>query len=737
MTEKQIANDNNYYLSQFGFLMMKFSTHQTILSTMIKCSLLTGCAVIGTAVFADDTVQQLPTIEIKAAQEDTYTVKESKAATKLDLSLKETPQSVTVITQQQIKDQNLTSTSEILAQTPGITSIQYGQEGAGYSTYYSRGFAITNVQRDGIPTTTASFGGSDMFGLEDSAIYDRIEITKGSTGLTSGSGNPSASINYVRKRPSKDLTGSIHVQGGSWDNYRSQIDVGGALNDEGSIRGRTVAVYEQGGNQQDRYHRQNAVFYGALDFDLSKNTVLTTALTAQQVKLNNATAHGFPFITHDGQKQVTFDRKDNAAANFTYSDTEKLNVFVGLEHQFNDNWSGVANYAFTKASNQREYGVAGSGGITYDVPYRVNAGLTLQPGEMVVTSGRFESTPTVHSVDVYTSGKFNAFGQEHSVSFGLNDYHIESDDPSFGRYYTATAIEGWNGNSPRPDMQQTGRTIVDEQQLGAFAAAKLQLLDPLKLIIGSRFSNWERKATNNEQKQNGVFTPYAGLVFDITDHWSAYTSYTTIFNPSSRKDKNEDYVDPEEGNSFELGLKADFYDGRLNASAAYFDMKQDNFAVQDLSADAQLVGFQPYIAIDGAKVKGYELSVAGEVLANWNIQAGYTHTDAKDQTGNILNSQLPEDTFKLFTTYKWDKFTLGGGVNWQSEFYNAAATGLAAKLTRQDSYYLVNLMGRYQVNDDIALGINVNNLLDEEYKLNISNSWGAGRNITASLNYKF
>lgn len=683
----------------------------------------------------------LPTIHLKAEQADpSYTVKKSKSATKLDLSLKETPQSVTVFTAQQIEDQNLNSTNDVLAQTAGVTMVQYGQLGAGYNTYYSRGFAITNVQRDGIPTSTASFGGADMFGLEDSALYERIEVTKGATGLTSGSGNPSASINYVRKRPTAELKGSVNVQAGNWDRYRSQIDVSGGLNQDNSIRGRTVAVYEEGGNQQDRFYRQNAVIYGALDVDLSDKTTLTTALTAQQVKIDGATAHGFPFITHDGQKQVSFGRKDNPAANFTFSDTEKLNIFLGLEHQFNDNWQAIANYAFTKASNKREYGVAGSGGITYDKPYSVNKTLTLQPGQMVVTSGRLESTPEVHSLDLYTSGKFQAFGHEHDVSFGVNGYRIQSDDPTFNRYYVVENIAGWNGASLRPDIKQSGRNLVDEQQLGAFAAAKLQLLDPLKLVLGTRFSNWERKTTDNEQKQNGVFTPYAGLILDLTENVSAYSSYTTIFNPSSRKDKNENYLDPEEGNSFEVGLKADFYEGRLNASAAYFSMKQDNFAIQDTSAGTAELDFQPYIAVDGAKVKGYELSLAGEVLPDWNIQAGYTHTDAKNQNGEILNPILPKNTFKLFTTYKLDKITLGGGVNWQSEIYDAAsakAGGLAAQLNRQDSYALVNLMGRYQMTPDVSLGLNVNNLFDKEYKANTTNTWGVARNFTASVNFKF
>ena len=706
----------------------------------VRISLATLLTVSASYVYAEDeTVHQLPTITVQAEQDNkTYTEKSTASATKLNLVLKDTPQSVTIFTKQQMEDQLLTSASDVLMNTAGVTAIQYGQEGAGYSTYYSRGFEIKNILRDGIPSSYAAFGGKDMMGLEDTAIYERIEVLKGSTGLTSGSGYPSASIIYVRKRPTEELTGSIKVLGGTWDNYRSQVDVSGGLNADDSVRGRSVALYEQGGSQQDRYHRQNAVFYGALDVDLTDKTTLTSAITLQQVQLDDATAHGFPFITNDTpiQLQDYFDREDNAATDYAYSNTDKVNVLLGLEHEFNDNWQAVANYNYTKAKNDRVYAVAGSSAIVFEDTYtNARAGYTLQPGQMVVTSGRFTSTPEVHSLDIYTSGKFQALGREHDVMFGINGYSVASDDPSYGRYFTVVDIDGWNGHSEQPTILETGRTVVDEYQLGAFASTKLQVLDPLKLILGARFSNWERKVTDAEQKENGVFTPYAGLVFDITDQLSAYASYTSIFNPSSNKDANDDYLDPEEGNSVEGGFKFEIYDGRLNASAAYFQMQQDNLGV-DTGAD-QADGTSIYKSIDGAGVKGYELSLAGEILPKWNIQAGYTHTDAKDANGDVLNTYIPEDTFKLFTSYQWDKLTIGGGVNWQSEFYLDGVTGIEAEAGRQDDYYLVNLMAKYDIQPDLSLGVNVKNLTDEKYKLNVRNGWGAGRSITGSLTYKF
>lgn len=227
-----------------------------------------------------------------------------------------------------------------------------------------------------------------------------------------------------------------------------------------------------------------------------------------------------------------------------------------------------------------------------------------------------------------------------------------------------------------------------------------------------------------------------GLIFDITDQISAYGSYTSIFNPASNEDQNGNYLDPEEGNSFEFGFKTALFDEKLNASAAYFVMNQDNFAVID-GTDLNINGKQPYKSIDGAEVKGFDITLAGELMPNWNIQAGYTYTDAKDHQGKDLNTAIPEQTFKLFSTYRWNQWTLGGGVNWQSEFYDSSAVGLAARYNRQDSYVLVSLMGRYDINKDLTLGVNVNNLFDEEYKVNTVNTWGTGRNTTASLNYQF
>jgi outer membrane receptor for ferric coprogen and ferric-rhodotorulic acid len=177
-------------------------------------------------------------------------------------------------------------------------------------------------------------------------------------------------------------------------------------------------------------------------------------------------------------------------------------------------------------------------------------------------------------------------------------------------------------------------TDVDSKQLGIFGAANLQLLDPLKLVLGSRLSYWERdNGPENKQKENGVFTPYAGLIYDINHYLSAYASYTSIFNPSSRKDIDNNYLDPEQGNTSEFGLKSEFYDGLRIPVWLILSQKWIPRGWWYSSRWLDLL-----CSSQRHENQRLELTVAGEILPNWNIQAGYTYTDAKDNNGIRLNA---------------------------------------------------------------------------------------------------
>lgn len=185
-----------------------------------------------------------------------YTTGSTSTATKLPMSLRETPQSVTVITRQHMTDQGLGSIAEVLGQTPGVTVMHDDSE---RYNFYSRGFALDSFQYDGVPTSDFTTNTNGL-GVRDMAIYDRVEVVRGATGLMSGVGSPAGVVNLVRKRPTKDFQGYVSGSGGTWDRYRTEMDLSGPLSENGALRGRVVAAHQDNHSFIDYYAQKKDVF---------------------------------------------------------------------------------------------------------------------------------------------------------------------------------------------------------------------------------------------------------------------------------------------------------------------------------------------------------------------------------------------------------------------------------------------------------------------------------------------
>lgn len=207
---------------------------------------------------------------------------------------------------------------------------------------------------------------------------------------------------------------------------------------------------------------------------------------------------------------------------------------------------------------------------------------------------------------------------------------------------------------------------------------------------------------------------------------------------------------------WEAGLKGEFFNGRLNASAAVFKGVKDNVAELD---DAVPPGSLPdgtdaYRSTGkGNKVRGWEVETQGSITENWNISAGFAHTTIRNQAGVLQNTTNPIDTFRLNTSWRpsgaWDRLSLGGGVSWQSSIYRNSTKPRADYLTSgrtesaritQDAFYLVNVFAGYRFNDNFSAQLNINNLLDKKYYSNVGfyNGvyWGEPRNVMLNLRWK-
>lgn len=742
-----------------------FNTQPKILARTI--SVMMFMAAGSSFIHAEDI---LPTIKLKADDQDQqgYTVKKSKSATKMDLALKDTPQSVSVITKEQIDDQNLTTVEDVLNQTPGVYVQRFGAQGAvgnggEYVFYYARGKQIVNYQVDGVMTAPAIDGknGSSLSNF-DPAVFENVTVIKGATGLTNGAGYPSASVNFNRKHANSSVpTGEVKLSGGSWDTYRSQFDVQGGLNSAGSIRGRAVASYGQGDSWKAWGDNQSGTLYGIIDADIDPKTTVSVGGMLSRNKVTGLGVHGIDMYGIDGGINP-YTPSFNANAKLAYSRVDTINLFAQAKHEFENRWNLQANYNYTQQQIKSLFGVIGVASVNYSDQDVIKGTTTYKAHYASLAASQNNFNPEEHSLDVSASGPYQLFGREHELMLGASYQHIENNNNNFSGSNSANAVDlrTWNGDVALPNAatQVVGVNNKKYEQVGYYLATRLNPIDHLHVIAGARLSDYDYEtlvttATKNTPTHFSTYakvTPYAGITYDIAPWLTAYASYTNIFMPQSNRDYNYALLDPQEGDNYEGGFKATFFENRLNLSASYFEAKMDNVADAGTkygnNIPSDLVGIvlptdNYYTEMDGVKTKGYEIEASGEILDGWNIQTGYTHAKSK-QNGVKVNTTIPEDQYKLFTTYNLPvldkKLTIGGGVNWQSAFYNGNVTGVNYIAYKQDQFALVSLMAKYLINRDLSVALNVDNITNEKYRLNTwANTYGDPTSYTGSLTYKF
>ncbi len=229
------------------------------------------------------------------------------------------------------------------------------------------------------------------------------------------------------------------------------------------------------------------------------------------------------------------------------------------------------------------------------------------------------------------------------------------------------------------------------------------------------------------------------MVYDLSPSLSTYASYTTIFQPNSQKDQSGRLLDPQDGKSYELGLKGAWFNNRLNASAAIFQTRKNNLAVPD--GGMTPTGEDSYVATDHTRTRGWEVEVAGELLPGWSLQAGYGRALTRDSDGNRLVTDAPKETLKLFTTWtprSMQDLTIGGGLYWQSKVYSGWIDESWVPIGTIKPYTVVNLMSRYRINRNLSVTVNLNNLFDTVYRVDeTGHDYGAPRNLHATLKYQF
>lgn len=659
-------------------------------------------------------------------------------ATGLGLTLYETPQSVSVVTDQRIIDQNLESLTDVVNNAAGVSA--RAQDSTRY-TYSSRGFDINNYQVDGIPIYWQP-GGNAGETQSDMSLYERVEVVRGATGLLTGAGNPSASINLVRKHAdSKIFTGQVHGSVGSWNTYSATADISTPLNASGSVRGRLVGRILEGDAFRDLAEESKTVFYGAIDADISDTTLLRIGASRQENSPTASTWGGLPTWYADGSR-TDWDRNKTVAADWTSWSSTVENYYLDLIQDIGD-WSAkLSVYNNINSSDQKLLYLSGT------PDEETGLGMSASPRNAATESDQL-------SVSLQLSGSYSLFGRDHDLTVGAVDHKDKGFSTSRERSNVAFVgdFNAWDGGYPEATWGENNVDIDQTtEQLGLYAATRLSVTDALKVILGGRLADWQQRGIYYGNMQDfgddNVFIPYAGVMYEVNHQHALYASYTEIFQPQNLQDRAGNFLDPITGKSKEIGLKSRFFNDALHTSIALFDILQDDLGQADGNHGVPgIANSQAYYAAEGANSRGYELEVVGELTTGWDVSFSYTNFDVEDANGEAVNTDHPDELLKLFTTYQFsgqlDGFTIAGGVNWQGDNYTDTTnpvTGEAERL-QQDAYSLVSLMARYQFSDQLSAQVNLDNLLDETYYSQIGFynqlEFGEPRNITASLNYQF
>lgn len=673
-----------------------------------------------------------------------YTTGAMRTATKLPLSLRETPQAVSVITRQRLDDQDLRTLDQVVQATPGLRS---SGSRPSNNEFFSRGFPVTNLMYDGLATTY----NSDWVTNADMAPFDRVEVVRGATGMMQGSGEPSAAINMVRKRPTREFQGSVKGSIGSWDDYRSELDLSGPLNQSGSWRGRFVGAYQDKQGFQDYTGKERSVFYAISELDLSENTTWTVGASNQNDNINTNWG-GLP-VNRDGS-HLDVPRSTNLGYSWGFQDIDTTTLFTELDHRLDNDW----RLHLAASKSWSDYKLLGAV-LEHYAAYQQR-----------IFNQRHDYDQ--YSWDLNATGPFALMGREHELVVGASKRQV-TDNVSGGTLVRVigSSIGNWNTNAgSRPLVPQLYTQDEKTTQEGLYLTTRLNLADPLKLILGARLDWYKSDALYSDGASYYIpdnvtdvkivrnVTRYAGVIYDLDEQHSVYASYTDIFKPQTQKTVDGGTLDPIVGENYELGIKGEYFDKALNASATLFMTDQLNRAAPvDVVCTGRATGSTCYEASGKVRSQGIELELSGALSENWQVAAGYTFAQAKykndadkSKEGRLFDSDIPRHMFKLSTTYQLPgdlhRWRVGGNLYSQSSIFNKGTSQIYGHYhIEQGAYAIVGLMAGYQISDNLDTQLNINNLFDRKYYtgLAMNNSWspydvyGEPRSFSVSAKYSF
>jgi outer-membrane receptor for ferric coprogen and ferric-rhodotorulic acid len=691
---------------------------------------------------------------------------EGLVATRAETPLREIPQTMSIISQEQIRQENYIDLGDALADAVGITAQRADSLTEGL---FARGFPISTFHLDGgvalnsFDLTTVPFSGAPDLGE-----FDHIEILRGADGLFGGNGDPGATINLVRKRPLSEPQAMFNVSGGSWSNYRAEADVTGPIGFDGALRGRLDFDFADRKYFYDTARSERGKLFGVLEYDLGPTTLFTVGGSDESVGALPF-AGGLPRNFDDSDPHLP--RSTGLTFDWARYDTHTREIYFQLAHEFSPTWKLKINATSWDETAEYDYGVFFGTGLpaSNELPIYPVYTYTARPNKLDQLGFDATLTGTTevfgHRLQVAVGGDLLRFkGNTATVSFG------NPDDPVSNAYtYSPTTY-------PDPRLSQMPQEEDDDRvssnQGAVFGTAKLYISDALSVIAGARVSrdsgSIHDSARLGDMSASGFHafhtptktTPYAGIVYDLNQHYSLYSSFADIYQSNGLViESGGSYLPAIDGANLEVGLKGAWHNGMLNGTLALYGIEQRGLPLDNLAAEAA----QPFLygccyTPSGVyRSKGLDLELNGRLTSGWLIGAGYTYNINYGYRDDGPAGGTPPHLFKLWTSKQLDgrlqRWTVGGTVKAQSfssQGYLSCildsqgnCTGPYALFkTGQSSYAVVGLRAGFAIDSHWRVALNVNNIFDRIYYQGLGTSYGSNwygepRNFLLRIDAKY
>lgn len=725
-----------------------------------KQALVTGASILS-AIAASSAFAQTPNEE--QSNNATIVVTGQRQAYVGDFPVQDIPQNIQSLTGSVLRDIGITRLDNALDLVSGVSHMN--NYGGLWDAYSFRGFAgdANNVPSGFLVNGFAARGFS---GPRDASSVERIDVLKGPTSALFGRGEPGGTVNIVTRKPEFTQKGSIQLQGGSWNNYRADVDFTTPLND--SVAFRINGAYEDADSYRDYVHSKKIFITPSMLWKLSDKTSISYEMEFASQKI--AFDRGIPIFNNDFSRIPPSRYLGEPGDRPIKLDT--LGHQLQLQHDFSDTWSLLVGAAY------RTTHLVGVQEVAELVAGRQPFLVGPTAGTLLSRQRRFTDAKTENIIGrAEITGRFNIAGLANTLVVGVDYDYFKFENfqvrsrPASGAaavdFTNPANIAAYNAinvfnpvygayAAPNPYSNFVYDRLEKDFAWGSYFYDQIDLTSWLKIRAGGRYDEFRQHystftvngAPNTPVFQNvSKFSPQGGIVIQPMEALSFYGSYGKGFRPNNGADVRNNTFKPETSESYEVGAKFLSANKKISATLAFYTMSKTNI----LTSDPANAGF--VIAVGGARSKGIEFDVNAKLPYGFNLIGSYAYTDAywtanfndidfaqpiragdpligvSKHSGNIL---LTKD-FMIGGTRK---ATIGGGVQ-----YIDKRLGETAANYYLPSATLTRVIGSVDLTDNLRLSGNIDNLFNVRWFANsYSALWtypGAPRSFSVRANYKF